>query len=328
MPNIFRTLTNRTEESFSNAQGAIRGSLADDLPGFSNLNNIPSPSGNQVRQAKVANLRSATAVRNMVRFLLPETGLVEMYVNPQNIKYNDKKHIPSPTRTRGGFVIQYWGEELGTVSLSGTTGSSGVEGINVLYDVYRNEQVSMDALGLAVEASKNQTTNESIGDIASDIGDLFSTGGVGNAINSGIDSLFDKANSVIQTGSTDPATLRPTLASIALQTEMYWSGWVFRGFFTQMNVTESADKLGLFEYNMEFTVTQKRGLRLNFMPWHRSAVNGPSNSDPAFGPPYSFASLRDPIPSGNLTEQQKAEASRLKRMAQSIDQALQSYRPL
>jgi hypothetical protein len=92
-----------------------------------------------------------------------------------------------------------------------------------------------------------------------------------------------------------------------------------------MNVEESATKLGLFDYSMEFTVTQKRGLRLNFMPWHRSAVNGPSNSDPAFGPPYSFSTLRDPIPRRDVNE---VALSRLKRTAATIDQALQSARPL
>lgn len=308
----------------SEAHGTQRGGLSGDPRGFSNLDKLPSPSGNQVRQARISNLRTATAVRNMVRWFLPETGIVEMYLNPQNITYNDKKHIPAPVRTRGGYLIQYWGEELGTVSIGGTTGSSGVEGINVLYDIYRNEQVSMDALALAAEAARDRESLQG-GFLAGLSGEGSLFGGIRTAIGAASDSIFDQVQNVIETGNINPVTPRPTLASIAFQTEMYWSGWVFRGYFNSMSVTEAADKLGLFEYKIEFTVTQKRGLRLNFMPWHRSAVDGPSNSDPAFGPPYSFANLSDPTPRRNIEQQ---SLSRLIRARTSIDQALQSARPL
>lgn len=323
MVNVLGTITGNVNSSFDIAESVVRGGTAGDPPGFTNLDKLPSPSGNQVRQAKVANLRSAAAVRNMVRFFLPETGIIEMYVNPQSIKYQDTKDIGSPIRTRGGYMIQYWGEQLGKVSIQGTTGSSGVEGINVLDDVYRNEQVSMDALALAVDAAndKDQATGL-LGGLGSG-GDLLN--GIGNAVGAGVDSLFDQVNSVIESGNINPVTPKPTLASIAFQTEMYWSGWVFRGYFNSMSVDESATKLGLFDYSMEFTVTQKRGLRLNFMPWHRSAVNGPSNSDPAFGPPYSFSNLRDPIPRRDINETAR---SALRRTAATIDQALQSARPL
>ncbi len=324
MANFLEQINDGVDKAFDAATGVVRGALSSAAAGFSNLANLPSPSGSQIRQARISSLRTANAVRNMVRWFLPETGIVEMYINPQNISYNDKKHIPAPTRTRGGYLIQYWGEELGTISLSGITGSSGVEGINVLYDIYRNEQVSLDALALAVEAARDRESLE--GGILSD---LFSgealLGGVGRALGVGADAIFDQVTNVIESGNINPVTPRPTLASIAFQTEMYWSGWVFRGYFNSMSVTESAEKLGLFEYKMEFTVVQKRGLRLNFMPWHRSATNGPSNSDPAFGPPYSFATLRDPIPRRDVTQD---DLSRLTRARASIDQALQSARPL
>lgn len=320
MVDVLDKISGDIDRSFRIANGAVRGGLSGDPPGFSNLDKLPSPSGNKVRQAKIANLRSATAVRNIVKFFLPETGIVEMYVNPQSIKYQDNKDIGSPVRTRGGYLVQYWGEQLGKVSIQGTTGSSGVEGINVLYDVYRNEQVSMDALALAVDAAndKNEATN-----LLGSGGDFLT--GIGNAIGVGSDSLFEQVNQVIESGNINPVTPKPTLASIAFQTEIYWSGWVFRGFFNSMSVDESSTKLGLFDYSMEFTVTQKRGLRLNFMPWHRSAVDGPSNSDPAFGPSYSFSNLRDPIPQVDINQ---ATLSSLIRTAATIDQALQSARPL
>lgn len=318
------SLTDLVTQSFRNAQGAVRGNLSAEPPGFTNLSGLPSPSGSQVRQASIANNRLAKATRNMVRWFLPEVGIVEMYVNPQSIKYSDNKHIGAPVRTRGGYMVQYWGEELGKISIAGTTGSSGVEGINVIYDIYRNEQVALDPIALAFEAAKDQASLRQ-GVFSSSVGSSSLLGGIGNAIGVGVNSLFESVNGAIKTGNADPMLPKPTLASIAFQTELYWSGWVFRGYFTSMSVNESADHLGLFDYSLEYTVTQKRGLRLNFMPWHRSAVNGPSNSDPAFGTPYSFSTLEDPIPNRNISPAQQAILSMSVR---SMDRALQSSRPL
>ena len=278
----------------------------------------PSPFGSGIEMSQVQSGRLATAKRNMVSWYLPQTGVVEMYINPQNIKYNNKKHITSPTRTRGGYIMQYWGEELGTVSISGTTGSSGIEGINVLEEIYRNEQICMDAMALAFEAAQNNAPSplNGFGVLASTIGSVFGIGA---------DSFFDQITSLVNTGTIDPTTPRPTLASIAFQVEMYWSRMVYHGYFTSMNVNEEANKLGLFDYSMEFTVTQKRGLRLNFMPWHRSATDGPSNSNPVFGPPYSFSTLANPNQILAVDEQQKL--NRIK-ATQTVDQALKSYRPV
>lgn len=323
MSDILDAIDNGISSAASAAANVVRGSLSSEAQGFSSSAGLPSPSGNQLRQSKIAPLRTANVVRNMVRFFLPELGIVEMYVNPQSIKYGDKKHIPSPTRTRGGYIVQYWGEELGTLSISGTTGSAGVEGINVLYDVYRNEQVAMDALALAVEAAKDKQSSGNMLDSILGSGNLLT--GVGKAIGVGIDALFDQVTNVIQSGSIDPNTPKPTLASIAFQTEIYWSGWVFRGYFTSMSVTESANALGLFDYSMEFVVTQKRGLRLNFMPWHRSSTEGPSNSDPSFGPYYSYSTLANPIPQPNVNE---GNLLSLKNQSRGIDALLQSGRPL
>ena len=311
---ILDSITDLADQTYHTAQGAVRGNSAGDPPGFTNLAAFPPANGNQLRQAQIPNYRMANATRNMVRWFLPELGIVEMYINPQAIRYSDTKHIGAPVRTRGGYIMQYWGEELGKVSISGTTGSSGVEGINVIYDIYRNEQVAFDPIALAAEAARDQAATQSLNPI----------GGLGAAIGVGVNSLFDQVNSVIKTGNVDPLLPRPTLASIAFQTELYWSGWVFRGYFNSMTVNESADKLGQFDYSLEFTVTQKRGLRLNFLPHHRSAVNGPSNSDPSFGAPYSFSTLRDPSPKRGVNSAQQSIIS----TSISIDRALQSSRPL
>jgi hypothetical protein len=319
---LLDSVTDLVDQSYHTAQGAIAGN--GNPPGFTDLSALPSANGSNVRQAQIPNYRLATATRNMVRWFLPEIGIVEMYINPQSIKYTDTKHISAPVRTRGGYMVQYWGEELGKISITGTTGSSGVEGINVIYDIYRNEQVALDPLALATEAAREQAElSQGVFEAIKGKGSLL--GQIGGALGVGVNSLFDQVNSVIKTGNIDPLTLKPTLASIAFQTEMYWSGWVFRGYFTSMYVNESSDKVGQFDYGLEYTVTQKRGLRLNFMPFHRSAVSGPSNSDPFFGTPYSFSALKDPGIKRSVSMQQQSIFTRAVR---SLDRALQSSRPL
>ena len=86
-----------------------------------------------------------TYKRRLIRWELFDGTLVEMYINPNNITFSQNKKI-SKTRTKGGFLVQYWGEELMTIQLQGTTGSAGIEGIQLLEDVYRSEQLSLQRL--------------------------------------------------------------------------------------------------------------------------------------------------------------------------------------
>jgi hypothetical protein len=209
-----------------------------------------------------------------------------MYVNPQGISYSQKKSI-TQQRTKGGFVLQYWGEELGTISINGTTGSSGIEGINVLEDVYRSEQLAFDPFALAIAAEKED--QEAFGDLP----DASAGALLGNLV--GLTAVSGKSmiSNMLETGSTSASRPKPTMASLAFTVELYWSGWVFRGYFTDFKVDEKSSSLGLFDYTMNFTYTQRRGLRLNFLPWHRSATHGQSNSSPPHegGIPYSYEEL-------------------------------------
>lgn len=96
--------------------------------------------------------------RSLILFELPHLGTgqyIEMYLNPQNIQFSSRKHI-TETRTKGGFMIQYWGEDLDTINIQGTTGASGIEGINVLRDVYRSEQLALLELVAQNNADKRR----------------------------------------------------------------------------------------------------------------------------------------------------------------------------
>jgi len=137
---------------------------------------------------------------------------VEMYINPQNISYEDSKII-TPTRTKGGYIIQYWGEELGTINLSGHTSSAGIEGINLLRMIYRIESIVREA-----------------GQIA-----------------------------------------EPCMAKLATNVKMHYRRVSYKGFFRSMAVTESSERIGLFDYTMNFAVTSVFGrfYEENFMNWHK-----------------------------------------------------------
>lgn len=276
-------LPNEPTDPFLNARNVIAGQDAG-ITGF-NARAIPSQSGFSTRQAKIPNERAGYHTRKLIRWFVPETGIIEMYVNPQSVSYQERKHI-TKQRTKGGYVLQYWGEELEVLNIQGTTGSSGVEGVNVLRDVYRAEQVAFDPFALALASDRDTENNDQF----SFLGE-FSEGGLGGALTGLGQSFLDLTNNAIETGSVASTRSQPTLASLAFSVEMYYSGWVFRGYFSDFRVDERADRLGLFDYAMTFNVTQRRGLRLNFLPWHRSAVNGPSNSDPDFGVPYSYSTL-------------------------------------
>lgn len=280
-------------DPFEAANRLTGGSSANSSGQSFNAASGPSQSGFGTRESQVPNFRVATNTRKMMRWLVPEMPIVEMYVNPQSVNYDYKKVI-TETRTKGGYVLQYWGEDLISLNLSGTTGSSGIEGINVLLDVYRNEQLMFDPYALALQgAADSQSQSDASFDIFGQ--GLSSTSSIG-----GITSLLS--------GKQSPNTSvrnRPTLASMAFTVELYWSGEVYRGYFKGFKVTESATNLGMFEYVIDYRVTQKRGFRQNFLAWHRSPTNGPSNSNPQYGTPYSFGSLAvgTPTPQQNNVDQ-------------------------
>lgn len=229
--------------------------------------------------------------RNIITWFIPEFGTVRMYVNPSSIQYTFKKIIQKQL-TKGGYTLQYWGEELPTLRISGSTGSSGIEGINVLYEIYRAEQYAFDTTGLVI-ASNNAAANltsDAFGAIGNAIGNgvgplLFggvSTGSSGNsALNGGlIGGVFGLNNPT----SSLAASNYTNLAQLAFTVEMYYDGWVYRGYFNDFSFTESAEDF-LMKYDINFTVTQRRGYRTNYFPWSRNPANGPSQ----YNTPMSFS---------------------------------------
>jgi hypothetical protein len=241
---------------------------------------IPGADGNGLPSSKILPLQIAVPRRNIGHWFVPDVGVINMYINPQSIQYSTAKII-NTDRTKGGYNIQYWGEELMTITLNGHTGSSGVEGLNVLYEIYRAEQYLFDPIALTMASDNSITGLNDLVDSA-----LGNLGGFASSLASGTLGVL----------GLDPASQNilpqnvPSLASMALGIEFYYSGWVFRGYFNSFSFNESVDKMGLFTYDIKFTVTQRRGYRTNNFAFQRSANYGPSNTNVI---PLSFSDVQN-----------------------------------
>lgn len=261
--------------------------IDDVINGLDNARTVNPNNSNGLPSSKVSSGRTYSNARSLIHWFVPEFGVIEMYINPKSISYQDAKLI-SKERTKGGFSLQYWGEELTTISLRGTTGSSGIEGINVLHEIYRAEQYAFDAIGLTLASDNgvNAADQQILGGIGNSIGSLVSGTSVGNGIGGYI------ANSLFGTDSSSQALASqniPSLAQYAFSVEMFYRGWIYRGYFQNMTVNESADNLGLFEYDISFIATERKGYRLNEFSWQRSAINGPSSTSA----PLSFEGIEE-----------------------------------
>jgi len=211
----------------------------------------------------------------------------QLYMNPQSFNLRDQK-LMQKTLTKGGYVVQYWGEELTTIDVQGTTGSAGIEGINILKDIYRHEQLhyrtvlakrqrEIAAVAAAAQAdAEAQIYEDNVGGALLGFADTLTGGGVSKSVkgvSNSIDILFGTSLGDGQGGTGGAFRTVPTLAAFATNIDMYYQGEFFRGYFTNFAVTESASEPGHFSYSFQFVVTRRSGKRENFMPWHRNPVS-------------------------------------------------------
>lgn len=201
------------------------------------FNNITSPSPYYRTGGGVTDRKE-----QIMTWRLPNRNTVRMYINPESFSIKEAKVINS-IRTKGGYVVQYWGEQFPVITMSGTTGSSGIEGINILRDVYLSENRAFDLVANALSRKAGSST-----------------------------SVDDLINGVVNSTIDTDSVFRPSLASLALNVGLYYQGVFYRGFFNSLDVTETVDKLGLFSYTIGFTVTHISGKRKNYLAWHKTPI--------------------------------------------------------
>ena len=217
----------------------------------------------------------------------------QLYINPTSFSIKENKLV-KPDLTKGGYVVQYFGEQLQTIDVSGTTGSSGVEGINILRDIYRHEQhqfrhvlakrqeaLAVAAQKAAEDAALALSERTGVGGTLTNIADLLTGGGFTDTVN-GVSNAIDiitepfGGTSIGDTiGEEGSFQTVPTLAAFATNIDLYYQGEFYRGFFNNFSTTESSNEPGHFTYSFSFTITRRTGKRENFMPWHRE----PSSRD-------------------------------------------------
>ncbi len=245
-----------------------------------------SADGNGLPYNQVPNTRTGKINRNIITWFIPQFGTVRMYVNPNAMSIGNKKLV-TKDRTKGGFTLQYWGEDLININISGTTGSAGIEGINVLYEMYRAEQLAFDSVGLSLQA--NNFNNDLSHNLINGVSSLFGSDSPTSSIASGTGGILGGILGLDSPSNNLAVKNIPSLAQLAFGVEMYYNGWVFRGFFESMTINERADSFPI-EYQITFVATQRRGYRTNYFPWQRSASDGPSN----YGTPYSYMGKVNP----------------------------------
>jgi hypothetical protein len=250
-------------------------SASDSNPTFTGAT-PPSQTGLGTRSFQIRPNRLAGNTRQVMKWLVPEQPIIEMFVNPERVVWSNTKKI-AEQRTKGGYALQYWGEDLTSIDINGTTGRSGIEGINILFDIYRSEQLQFDPYALFLQAERDRIEQENFDN------DLLGTffGGDGALGDLGNGALGESVGILTGANQRQRANkrMKPTLASLAFSVEMFWAGEVYRGFFTKFTLTESAEKIGLFDYSMNFRATQKRGFRQNFFGWHKSPTHGIGRPD-------------------------------------------------
>lgn len=236
-----------------------------------------------------------TVKRETMKFLIPisiygiksetlsDRRLIPCYISPQELSVDESKII-NETFTKGGFYIEYWGENLPVIRARGTSGSGGIEVIEILRAVYRNEQIQMERLLLerareASDKSQEDINSASVGrGVLSALDSLFENG-VSEIIN-GFDSTIEQITNIFDDSveeRTNPTTLIPSTGTFAVSVDLFMQGYKYRGYFTDFNVSESAEQPGLFDYSFTFKVLRRSGKRSNFMPWHRNPYDAGGN---------------------------------------------------
>jgi len=213
----------------------------------------------------------------------------QLYLNPQSFDMQDAKLIRK-SLTKGGFLVQYWGEELTKITAAGTTGSSGIEGINVLRSIYRHEQIHFrnilakrqrdlaeKAKEAAAEAAAMAQERTGLGGTLTNMADLATGGAFSQAVD-GIGNAIDIITDPFSGSSSNYSERKvfgsvPTLAALAAGIDMFYQGEFFRGYFESFNSKEAAETPGVFSYTFTFVVTRRTGERKNFMPWHRNPLD-------------------------------------------------------
>ena len=264
--------------------------------------------------------------RNLIKFVVPVSldslgsfnisarAVIPFYINPEQMDIQDKKLIQK-SQTKGGFSVQYWGEDLSTLSISGTTGSGGIEAAYLLRDVYRHEQLQMNKILLArlkeakdAEESASQNSGSPPQNFYNAVDKL--TGGALSQIVDGVSSVIEGLKGSYDTNNSgiEKIFLSPTPAAFATSIDMYYGGERLRGYFESFSIKENAQSPGIINYQFSFVITRRWGTRKNYMPWHRNPKDRSGHATGASLPSEGAATNELSFPTKNSTQESLTNA--------------------
>tara|TARA_B100000579_G_C22820314_1_gene850237 strand:- start:200 stop:1288 length:1089 start_codon:yes stop_codon:yes gene_type:complete len=250
----------------------------------------------------ITNEEDGSSILKGREFKYENTGLrfyeKKFYLNPQSIGTSNKKMIQKQF-TKGGYFVQYWGEELTSLAINGTTGSAGISEINKIMSIYRHEQIHfrqlsinkakrfnklmMDKQGGVIESAlkNNNSTGDNALDALSYLDQLLLGGQVGqvvDGVNTFVENLENLAYPSNKNVKYKEIAREQSLATLATSLVMSFHGINYRGYIDGFSFSEQANEPGLFTYNFNFIVLYSSGQRNNFMPWHIEAEDESGNS--------------------------------------------------
>lgn len=272
--------------------------------------------------------------RETIKFLIPTDirslnssigrRVVPLYINPATIQIQHQKNI-SDTQTIGGFIIQYWGDRITTLTLNGTTGSGGIEAINILYSIYKSEQIEFQRLLVSrqaeykkkIEEAQKEAESNGPTNALSALDEVLFDGQLTDTWN-GVGEVMDFfkgqiSNAGFEDEREKKISLLPTLSAFAVSLEMYFQGRIYRGYIDSMSITENASSPGLFDYMIQFKSLKEFGERNNFMPWHTNPRDEQGNpkQKPTVGSSTGDYNLSFPFDSAKKTVKTANSVSRV-----------------
>jgi hypothetical protein len=161
--------------------------------------------------------------------VLPDNTLMVLHVNPSTMGLNYQKVIQR-INTRGGFVEQHWGEGLSTIEFNMATG-----GFMRLYSGMSNITGGPGAIDTGGNRRETIAYDKYL-----DILALFHNNG----------SIYDLSGQIVFQGIL----------------KIIFDGGIYYGWFSNFNVTESADQPYMFDLTASFQV-ESEVQRFRSMPY-------------------------------------------------------------
>ena len=194
-------------------------------------------------KADMASPTSGTRVRPLHLKAWLSVPDVILLVNPANLDWSLTNTVQE-TRTRGGFMQEFWGSELDTLSASGTTAVAYV--------------ASFDPT-VATTAGKRQGGGLTIRDLRSDsagyrnlrrLVDVYRSNGI-------IYGMRAMGNYAVGNGPEKPAFRKALLYGGYVN--IFYDGITYRGFFENFEIRETGEAPYWLEWNFTFKVESHVG---------------------------------------------------------------------